>query len=215
MGDSQVLATRGGDGAEGSGTQLRNSSVTHWVNSEEDLRGHAADRRGEGPADEELRAQDTLEGEEELERTEGAERAGGQEIMSPKTDVAVAPRNNPWSPMVRPIKLAFDGFSKAGKEMGTKLADVWDMHDLADDLKEQRDRMRRTMQMPVTPKSENSSETKVLSEKDDSEATDSTPSKLAFRTPSDDAVSPNASQPVRSEEVPLDGSSALVKRFTL
>ncbi|EKX54807.1 hypothetical protein GUITHDRAFT_160526 [Guillardia theta CCMP2712] len=51
----------------------------------------------------------------------------------------VPPSSNPWSPISRPISMALD----AGKQMGRRLADVWDVHDILDDLKEQRDYWRR------------------------------------------------------------------------
>mmetsp|Transcript_3200 Transcript_3200/g.7704 ORF Transcript_3200/g.7704 Transcript_3200/m.7704 type:complete len:288 (-) Transcript_3200:270-1133(-) len=51
----------------------------------------------------------------------------------------VPPGSNPWSPISRPITMALD----AGKQMGRRLADVWDVHDILDDLKEQRDYWRR------------------------------------------------------------------------
>ena len=46
---------------------------------------------------------------------------------------------NPWSPVVRPISRAMEG----AKSMGVKLVDIWDMHDIVEDVKQQRDYWRR------------------------------------------------------------------------
>ena len=47
--------------------------------------------------------------------------------------------HDPWSPVVRPLSKAMEG----AKSMGIKLADVWDIHDIFDDVKQQRDYWRR------------------------------------------------------------------------
>ena len=50
-----------------------------------------------------------------------------------------AVEHSPWSPVVRPLSKAMED----AKSMGVKLADIWDMHDILDDVRQQRDYWRR------------------------------------------------------------------------
>jgi len=52
---------------------------------------------------------------------------------------AVVEEHSPWSPVVRPLSQAMEN----AKSMGVKLADIWDMNDILDDVKQQRDYWRR------------------------------------------------------------------------
>ena len=54
-------------------------------------------------------------------------------------EVDAAAKHDPWSPVVRPLSKAMAG----AKSMGIKLADVWDIHDIFDDVKQQRDYWRK------------------------------------------------------------------------
>jgi hypothetical protein len=72
---------------------------------------------------------------------EPAPAASEEEALAAETDSEPTARQNPspWSPVVRPLSKAMQG----AKAMGEKLADVWDIHDIFDDVKQQRDYWRR------------------------------------------------------------------------
>lgn len=69
-------------------------------------------------------------------KTEEAEQAAGAGGGGAEPD---AVEHSPWSPVVRPLSKVME----EAKSMGVKLADIWDMHDILDDVKQQRDYWRR------------------------------------------------------------------------
>ena len=71
------------------------------------------------------------------EAVEAAGEDAGASISGDAEGDAV--EHSPWSPVVRPLSKAMED----AKSMGVKLADIWDMHDILDDVRQQRDYWRR------------------------------------------------------------------------
>lgn len=71
--------------------------------------------------------------------TEEAVEAAGEGASVSGDAEGDAVEHSPWSPVVRPLSKAMED----AKSMGVKLADIWDMHDILDDVRQQRDYWRR------------------------------------------------------------------------
>ena len=140
-----------------SGLGIRKALRKHWGEtvklwddlSERVVRGHALSAAASPPAEGAAEAcephdpphADTPSASAQGSSTSGADataEAGAQGAPAEPPESPGA-HGNPWSPVVRPLSRAIMG----ARDMGGKLADIWDMHDLVEDVKQQRDYWRR------------------------------------------------------------------------
>ena len=137
-----------------SGLGIRKALIMHWgatVKLWDDGIRDLSDKvkgvqpRTPPPADDggqpHLAPQDVSHGAAARDDDEPAPAASEEETLTAETDSEPTARQepSPWSPVVRPLSKAMQG----AKAMGEKLADVWDIHDIFDDVKQQRDYWRR------------------------------------------------------------------------
>ena len=140
-----------------SGLGIRKALRKHWGEtvklwddlSEKVVRGHALSAAASPPAEGAAEAcephdpphADTPSASAQGSSTSGADAAAEAGAQGAPAEPPEAPgaHGNPWSPVVRPLSRAIMG----ARDMGGKLADIWDMHDLVEDVKQQRDYWRR------------------------------------------------------------------------